>query len=414
MQQPKILKNFLLLLGLQASGFILPLISFPYLARTLGIEVLGIFSLVQAISIIVTVIADYGYITTGTQRVSVHRDDYIYLGKLINASLSLRLLIACLASCIGIFYLIFALPSGQVELLSLLSVLTMALLGSLNFPWFFQGIERMPQFTLILVASRVGSVILLFLLVSGPRSLSAALWINILPQLVGAIYCLYYFSKKLMWRYEIPKFSIVKEEAQNGWHFFTPTFYSIFFTQMGLVALGLYQSQAVVGGYAVMDRLAKAVASINGAVNQAVYPQAALAMSRSHAEGVQVIKKYAAIFLPFFLLVCIALAIASPLIVKLLFGQVYVKFSDALSLLAIFIFASAINTFIGVIYMTTSGRQKEYSNAVLFGTCLAMLIYFLAPKLIGYYAPVLGLISGESAILIFIVYKLLKGDKNYV
>ncbi|GGM18540.1 teichoic acid transporter [Deinococcus aerophilus] len=401
-------KNFLILSVLQISGFIFPLISLPYLAKTLGIQMLGVYSLFQSVTVITSVIADYGYITNGTQRISTIKGNSKKISIIINNALYLRLNIAIAASFCGAAYLFSVIPKGMQTLPNLLTVVVATVLSSLNLPWVFQGLEKMPQYSAILIAGRTFSLMLILALVSGPANLQTALWVSLLPQLIGAVFSIFYISKYLNWKFKVPRILDAKLELIYGWNFFTPNFYSIFFTQVGLIALGMYQSQMVVGGYAVMDRIAKAVGSLNGAVNQAVYPQVAFAMSQSHSIGVAVLRKYALIFLPPALVLSLILAFYSPTIVSIFFGETYVPFSDALRYLSIFIFLSSVNTFIGVIYMNTSGRQREYSRATLVGTLVALVLYFSLPALIGYYAPVFGIILGESLIIVIILSSIFK------
>ena len=75
-------QNFAYLTILQIAGFILPLITLPYLASVVGLEGFGRIGFASAIIIWVQTISDWGFSYTGTRDVSRNRDNIVILSEI--------------------------------------------------------------------------------------------------------------------------------------------------------------------------------------------------------------------------------------------------------------------------------------------------------------------------------------------
>ena len=70
-----LVKNILSLYVLQASAYLIPLITTPYLARTLGVSHFGILGIASGIIGYVSLVTDWGFGFTATREVARHATD---------------------------------------------------------------------------------------------------------------------------------------------------------------------------------------------------------------------------------------------------------------------------------------------------------------------------------------------------
>ena len=70
-----VFKNYIYLLMIQGANFILPLITIPYLVRTLGINKFGIVMVAQSFAILLTIITEFGLDMSATRQVALIKND---------------------------------------------------------------------------------------------------------------------------------------------------------------------------------------------------------------------------------------------------------------------------------------------------------------------------------------------------
>ena len=149
----KITSNFIALSILHATNILLPLITFPYLVRVLGIEMFGLIAFSQAFLIYFSLIADYGFNLSGIREVSVNKYKQNKLIQVFNSIMIARLILTVFGFII-LTLIVFSFEKFSKDWeLYLLSY--GVVIGTFLFPsWFFQGIEKMKYITILNVQIR--------------------------------------------------------------------------------------------------------------------------------------------------------------------------------------------------------------------------------------------------------------------
>ena len=93
--------NIIALAIVQASNYILPLISLPYLARVLGAESFGKVVFAQAFMMYFVLIVEYGFSWSATRKVAANRESHVLLGKIFMNIWAVQWLLIVL--CVAIF-----------------------------------------------------------------------------------------------------------------------------------------------------------------------------------------------------------------------------------------------------------------------------------------------------------------------
>lgn len=160
--------NFISLALLQGVNYLLPLLSFPFLFRVLGVERWGLVTFGYSLMQYFVMFTDFGFNLSATKYISEHRNDlqkinsYLnsaMIGRFILCGISLAILLALISyfdkfSTESIFYLLYF---GII-------------LGNVMFPmWFFQGMENMKYITVFNIVAKSLSFIPFFIFIRKPE-----------------------------------------------------------------------------------------------------------------------------------------------------------------------------------------------------------------------------------------------------
>lgn len=139
-----VLRNTLWLYVVTIGGYALPLLTLPYLARVLSLEVFGLVAYAQSLVWNCITLTDYGFNLTATREVAMYRDNTERLSRLLSAVITAKALLT------GLGFLLYA---GVVLWMDntrahwpLFLVSFLSVLGYWLFPlWLYQGLENMKQ-----------------------------------------------------------------------------------------------------------------------------------------------------------------------------------------------------------------------------------------------------------------------------
>ena len=75
----------------------LPFITFPYLAQTLGAENFGAVAFANVTVVYFSILVDYGFNLTGTQNISNNRESLSYVRELLTAVYAVKMILLTLS-----------------------------------------------------------------------------------------------------------------------------------------------------------------------------------------------------------------------------------------------------------------------------------------------------------------------------
>src|SRR5438270_13751596 len=83
----------LILFGVQISGYVLPLVTLPFLTRVLGPANFGLTALGTALVLYFAVIVEWGFAITGTRQIAIAQDDPGQISKTYSTIMACKLLL---------------------------------------------------------------------------------------------------------------------------------------------------------------------------------------------------------------------------------------------------------------------------------------------------------------------------------
>lgn len=289
-ENKNLFKNFIALTILQATNFILPLITLPYIIKVIGAEKFGILNIAQALITYLVVFTDYGFNLSATREISIHRDNTQKLSKISSVVFATKLVL-CLVSIIILSILILAVPKFRAESTLFFYSFSIVLGQALLPIWFFQGTEKMKFITYLNLFSKIIFTILIFIIITTPSDYIYIALLNSVANILSGIIGIWIMVYKFKIRFTFPALSLIKKEIQEGWYIFTSNLSNIIYTNSNIIILGFFASNLVVGYYSIAEKVINAIKQILIVFSQAVYPKICRLSLEGHLSIVSFIKK---------------------------------------------------------------------------------------------------------------------------
>ena len=286
----KISANFMYLSILQGMNLILPLITFPYLVRVLGIENFGLLMFAQAFIVYFTMIVDYGFNLSGIREVSSNRNNKSKLIKIFSSIMIARFILA-LVGLIFLTIIVFSFEkfSQNWELYYLTFGIV---IGTALFPtWFFQGMEKMKYITVLTVIAKLIFTLSIFLFVTTEKDFIYVPLINSLGFIFVGIISLFIIFKDFDMRIKFQKWKRIKIQFIKGWHVFISKISINLYGATNTFILGIFTTDAIVGYYAIAEKVVRIITSLFAPFYQTIYPHVVNIIKKPKNEAAQFLKR---------------------------------------------------------------------------------------------------------------------------
>jgi len=371
--------NFMYLSFLQGANYFLPLLTFPYLVKVLGVEYFGVLAFATALVAYFGVVTDYGFNLTATKEISLYREDKNKVEEIFSAVMSIKLLLLLLS-----FLVLYALTLMFESLYAYQEIYLLTfgnIVGQVLFPiWFFQGMEQMKYITYLNLISKSIFTLAIFMFVGQEEDLYLVpLFIAFGSSVAGILaLILIYYNFKISFRFQSKE--ILISYLKEGWHIFLSRLYVSIYNKTNTILLGIFTNNLTVGYYAIVEKIVLALGGLFDPINQALYPY----LVRRHKENsetfLKLIKKVSFIFLGVAFILLLISEYFKDEIILLIRGE---ENTVIVFLLSIFLFRICIFPFGGLFsnVLIIMNKKKEFMKVMnytvmLYALCVVPSIYF--------------------------------------
>lgn len=368
----RLLGNIISLIILQGSNYIFPLITFPYLVRTIGTSNYGILLFCLAIMQFLTIIVDYGFNISGTRDISINKHNKEMVNDIFNVILTVKILLTFI---VGVIYFMVIESFSffhEHKAAFLLSILI--LIGNCFFPiWLYQGLERMKFITYINIIAKALVTIFIFIFINNSQDLTIAVFFQSLYFLIPAVFS--YFIVKMKFKITfnfIIDIRKITHELVRGKNIFMTNLWINIYTQGPLIILGFFASKHAVGNYGIGQKIMISVYGLSQPVIQAVYPYICELHERNK-QKFQLFKKK--LLLLSYLgagIISIFLMIFSSQVLEIVTGSIHPRVLLLIKLFSIVLFLSILNTFMTNIMYAMN--LQEVLNKIYFVAAFAFAL----------------------------------------
>lgn len=375
MQKNSLRKNIFYLFLVQGSSYLLPLITFPYLLRVLGVEYFGVLGFCQATVQYLVLLTDYGFNWTATQIIAKNRNDYQKISKVFWSVMVAKIILFLIALFILLLLIAFV-DKYQSLYLVLISYIPL-IIGNVIYPvWLFQGLEKMKWITISTLVARFLLLPLTFLFVKGPADVwLAALFQGSVNMLAGVFAIWFIFSNRLVGIITI-SLTEVKFRLKEGIHVFLSTSAISLYTVSVTVILGFISGATAVGLFNSANTIRNAAQGLLGPIFQAIYPRVNSLFESEYLKAMALIKKVVRGIGVLTFIGCSVLFLAADLIITIIAGKEFEQATNVLRWLAYVPFLVSLSNLFGVQTMLSHSFKKEFSLFLTLGASLNLIIIF--------------------------------------
>ncbi len=367
----KIAENVIALYAVQACTYLLPLITFPYLARTLGPKGWGAVLFAQSIGAIIAIVVEYGFDFSATRETALHNQSQNHMQELVAGVLGAKLCLAAFCLIGALIARPFTLVIAPSEVLFWSSVVW-GIAQGINMLWYFQGQQRMRYAGVLEVGGKLASTFSIFLLVHKP----ADGWKVMAAQAIGCVVA-HGITLATAYRevgFRVPGFPLIWRTLRIGWSLFLFKASQSLLTSFNGIMLGFFASPAALGLYAGADKLGQVSRQSLWPLNQALFPHQAQEFHQNKEGAIRTTERSIKVLGGLGICSGLVLSAGAPFLIRLALGPSFAAAVPTLRVLGLLTPLTAIASVFGFQWLLPLRMDREFNYVFFSAGVLHVLI----------------------------------------
>jgi polysaccharide transporter, PST family len=363
--------------GIHFANQALPLITVPYLSRTLGPSGWGLVAMAQAFGMYGNLVVDYGFVYSATRQLAT-ADTSTEIERTIAGVSGAKIYLSLGAMAAAfIAYLLVPLFREHPFLLwmAVLSEVVKALLPV----YYFYGIQRVAIASLLDIAARTLAAIGIFVFVHRAEDAWKVFALNGATAAIAAVIGYSLIQRKYVLRW--PDMRDGWQMLKEGWAMFLFRSAHSIYTLGNAFILGLFVAPREVGYYAGAEKISTAAVGLLAPLTTVLYPRAAALVKTSLSKAAKVTRLTLYLLASGSTIMGLVLWFGAPGIVRIVLGEHFLASAGALKILSLRAPLIAWTNTLGFQWLLVLGLEKQFQKvtvaAVVLNTLLAIL---LAPR----------------------------------
>lgn len=373
-------KNFTILMTLQVSTYLAPLLTLPWLARVLGPNEYGRLSFGLAFTAYFISLTNYSFSLTATPKVSINRESREMRSQVFWETILTQAALA-VAGLFVLVVLTTVIPY-LAENRALLLIGYGQAVGAMLIPtWYFQGIEDLGMLSGFVFLGRALSIPAMYLFVRHRDDVDIAMTVNALvPLLSGVAICTYlYFRRELDF---VPvSLKTIVARLKDGWSVFMATSLVDIYASSNIVLLTFMAGNVAGGYFAAGDKLIRAALNMLQPLKTAAYPRVSFLMHHAKDDAFAFLRKMFVVQGTIVSLISVCIFFGAPLAVKILYGPQFLPTVDVLRWMAFVPLMAGLSDLFGVQTMLPLGLKSQFSRVLIGSAILNFAVLAVLAKL---------------------------------
>ena len=401
---PSLRKNYTYNTSFQIFALIFPLITIPFVAKTLGPEQLGIYLYSYSIVALFGLVSNLGIINYGNKVIAADRDDPSKLAKTFTSLYLVSVLMTVPALVLYLLYcLIFVTENKSVFLLQIIFLLSTLF----NISWFFMGMEEFKitikrdillkcltlALILLFVRKQNGLVVYTFIMSTGALVSQLALWpfvrrYNSLVK-VSLSDCLVHIKPLLA--------------------LFVPVIAVSIYTTVNKVMLGSMTNVGQVGQFDTAVKIMSIPLGLITAMGLVMLPRMSNIIASKNTKMVDHYIKKSMSFVMFLSLpITLSLLAVASTLVPIFLGQEYTQAGLVLAIISPVVVFSAWANVLRTQYLIPKGRNRSYIVSVVIGAAVSISVGFALIPVLQSTGAAIAMLAAELCVMLYQTFALRK------
>ncbi|HAS8353516.1 oligosaccharide flippase family protein [Morganella morganii] len=409
-------KNVLSLLIMQIINYLVPLITLPYLARTLGIAEYGKLNLSLSLIQYGILFITFGFNLSATREIAKNRNNRKIMSSVFWETISSKVLLLFF-SCVMLYYItVYIDKFNSIRYLTVIFFIQLISVA-IDPLWFFQGIEKLVKISIITAMIRLINIPLLLFFVHGSHDVGKVAAIQSLLLLLISIVNLYLLKKENILTFvKIKELKIVRALISSLPLFLGTAAISLYNTSTPLI-LGLMSNYNEVGIYSAGFKIQMAAVGVFTILGQVIYPRVNNLFSKRTQDGYIFVKKLLIYMLPILSLSLLIFYVLVPPLTVMVLGQDFIGSSEVVKIMSPMLVLVPYSIVLSNNLLLPLGHKHIYYILPIFIGCLHVLYTTILSSKFGAIGAAYSMLITEVITLIaLIIYCYRKTDikKGYI
>jgi len=403
----RLISNFFSLSVLQSLNMFLPLVTLPYLVRSLGVETFGIIAFTLSIIMFFNIIVSFGFELSATRQISMNTGNSQKISDIFSSVMTIKLVLL-VASLLVLILLIICIE--EVSNHASLYLVTFGLvIGNMLFPsWLFQGMEKMKYITYINVITKTIITGLIFVFVQNKNDFMYVPMLNSLAAIISGLASLWLAFKVFDISFVIPTNENIKKQIRESYYFFLSRVANDGSRYFATTIIGLNFGNVLVGYFSIVEKLFYALISVGGIVSQTIFP------FMSRVKDINIYKKILSITMCISALVIIITMHFNKFLLMFLFDIQNEILSDIFNIVFSGAIFGILSSMIGYPLLAAFGFVKPANKSLIYASIIYVLYItaataFKADIYVVSFAITLYMITGLFFRLYYVQKYMVKG-----
>ncbi len=363
--------------GIHFANQALPLITVPYLSRTLGPTGWGLVAMAQAFGMYGNLVVDYGFVYSATRQIATASNE-TEVESIIAGVSGAKVLLSAVALVAAFAAYLFVPLFHQHPVLLWVAVIS-EIVKALLPVYYFYGIQRVAIASLLDISARAVAAGGIFIFVHSQQD---AWKVFALTGITAAV--TFVIGHAIIRR----RYTLRWPRLREGWHmlregwamFLFRSAHSIY-TLGNAFVLGLFASPRAVGYYAGAEKIGTAAVGLLAPLTTVLYPRAAALVKTSLSRAAKVTRFTLYIVGAGSVALGLILWVGAPLIVRIILGPHFGESASVLRVLSMRAPLIAWTNILGFQWLLVLGLERQFQKitvgALILNTLLATI---LAPR----------------------------------
>jgi PST family polysaccharide transporter len=262
----------------------------------------------------------------------------------------------------------------------------------------------MGYITLINLLTKVISTGLIFIFVQKPLDFYLINLFQSIGFLISGFASLFLINYYLKVHFSKPSFKKMKFYLLDSWLIFLSTVSISFYREANIIILGFTTNYALVGQYAAIEKVVKAIQSLMDPMSKSLFPFFGKRLNSKEGSNSSFIK-FGKIYVILLLLSIIVIYLIGPYLIIWYLGNSFYSSIIIFQILLPIVFFGGLNYYFGIIGLINLGFNKYFLKSVFVSGIVSLILSYTLSLFFGIIGAAVAMITSEVILFVFILLK---------